>query len=112
VNLTITLDEPLALRLQREAAARRLSPERTATELLGLMLDRLAREEARQRINSRRAELIRKARAVGLTADESRELAQLQAAIDQSLAPGDEQLLETAEEFRRLAERLPDATSP
>ena len=110
MNLTISLDQPLAVRLQREAAARRLSPEQAATELLGLALDQLAQEEAQRRINSRRAELIRKARDAGLTTDESHELDQLQESVDQSLAPRDRELLATAEQFRRLAEGLPDAT--
>ena len=51
-------------------------------------------------------------RSIGLTAEEGRELNGLQAAMDQRLEATDQQLLAVAEEFRQLAERLPDATEP
>jgi hypothetical protein len=112
MNLTISLDEPLAARLRQEAAARQVTPEQAAAELLGQALDERARQAAWQHVNRRRAELIRKARDAGLTPEEGRELDQLQTAVDQSLAPQDQQLIEMAEELRRLAEGLPDAVCP
>jgi hypothetical protein len=112
VNLTISLDESLAARLREEASARSLSPEQTARELLGGALGRLAEEEAWRQVHRRRGELIRKARDGALTAEEGAELDRLQAAVDQRLAPVDAQLLAAAEQFRRLAEGLPDAPAP
>jgi hypothetical protein len=54
-------------------------------------------------LNQRRAALIQKNRSLGLTAEESRELDGLQAAIDQRLEATDRKLLGAAEEFRQLA---------
>ncbi len=112
MQLTISLDEPLAEQLRRRASAQDLSPEQAARELLGHALHRIAEEEKWQPSNKRRAELIQKSRSLGLTAEEGRELDRLQAAIDQRLEGMDRQLLGVAEEFRQLAERLPDATEP
>ena len=110
--LTIALDEPLAEQLRRRASARDLSPEQAAREILGRALHRIAEEEARRESSQRRAELIQKCRSLGLTPEESGELDRLQAALDQRLEAVDCQLLGVAEEFRQLAERLPDATGP
>jgi hypothetical protein len=63
-------------------------------------------------MNQLRAELLQKSRNLGLTAQEGHELDCLQAKIDQRLEAMDRQLLAVAEEFRRLAERLSDATKP
>ena len=63
-------------------------------------------------LNRRRSELIGKSRALGLSAQESKELEQLQAAVDRHLEPMDRQLLQAAEQFRRLAEGLPDEPNP
>jgi hypothetical protein len=112
MHLTISLDEPLAEQLRRQAFAKDVSPEQAASELLGHALHQIAEEEAWSRSNQRRAELIQKNRRLGLTAEEGRELDRLQAALDQRLEATDRQLLGAAEEFRQLAERLPDATEP
>ena len=112
MNLTISLEEPLAEQLRRQASTRDLSAEQAAHEILGSALARIADEEAWHASNRRRAELIRKSRDLGLTTEESNELDWLQAAVDQRLAPMDRQLLAVAEEFRQLAERLPDAMAP
>jgi hypothetical protein len=112
MNLTISLDEALAEQLRRRASAQDLSPEQAARELLGHALHRIAEEEAWGLSNQRRAALLQKARSLGLTAEEARELDRLQAAIDQRLEATDRQLLAVAEEFRQRAERLPDATEP
>jgi hypothetical protein len=42
MNLTISLDEPLATQLRREASTRQLSPEQVAIDLLGGALDKIA----------------------------------------------------------------------
>lgn len=112
MNLTISLDESLAEQLRRRASATDLSPEQAARELLGRALREVAAEEAGRTSNQRRVELIRKSRYHGLTAEEGRELDQLQAALDQRLEATDRHLLNLAAEFRQLAERLPDATNP
>jgi hypothetical protein len=112
MHLTISLDGPLAERLQRRASAKDVSPEEVARELLDRALHRLAEEEAWDLANQRRAELIHKSRSPGLTPEESRELDRLQAATDQRLEATDRRLLGMAQEFRQLAERLPDANEP
>jgi hypothetical protein len=71
MNLTLSLDEPLATQLRREASARHLAPEQVAHDLLGRALARIAEEENWRGINQRRGELIRKRREHGLTAEES-----------------------------------------
>ena len=110
MQLTISLDEALAEQLRQRASAKDLSPEQAARELLGDALHHIAEEEAWGLSNQRRAELIQKSRCLGLTAEESRELDRLQAALDRRLEATDRQLLAVAEEFRQSAERLPDAT--
>ena len=112
MHLTISLDESLAEQLRRRAAAKDLSPEQAARELLGHALQRIAEEETWRESGQRRAELIQKSRRLGLTAEERRELDHRQAAADQRLEATDRHLLGVAEEFRQLAERLPDATEP
>jgi hypothetical protein len=112
MNPTISLDEALAEQLRRRVSAKDLSPEQATRELLGHALHRIAEEEAWDLLNQRRAELLHKSRSLGLTAEEGRELDRLQAALDQRLEVTDRQLLAVAEEFRQLAERLPDATKP
>jgi hypothetical protein len=100
MHRTISLDEALAEQLRRRASARDLSPEQAARELLGHALHRIAEEEAWALSNRRRAELIQKSRSLGLTAEESRELDRLQAALDQRLEATDRQLLRVAEVIR------------
>jgi hypothetical protein len=112
MDLTISLDEPLAAQLRREASSRQLSPEQVARDLLGSALGKIAEEEAWREVNRRRGELIRKSRDRGLTAEESKDLEQLQAAVDQRLDPMDRRLLAAAEQLRQLAEGLPDGTHP
>jgi hypothetical protein len=97
MNLTISLDEPLAEQLRQRASAQHLSPEQAARELLNHALHRLAEEEASRESNQRRAALIRKSRSLGLTEKESDELDRLQAATDQRLEATDRQLLGVAE---------------
>ncbi len=111
MQLTISLDEPLAEQLRRRASAQDLSPEQAARELLGHALHRIAEEEAGRQSNQRCAELVQKSRNPGLTGEEGRELDRLQTALDQRLEATDHQLLAVAEEFRQLAERLPDAVA-
>ena len=112
MNLTISLDDKQAAHLQRQASSRQLSPEQLARDLLAGALGRMEEEETWGALNRRRSELIGKSRAAGLSAAEAKELEQLQAAVDRRLEPTDQQLLRAAEQFRRLAEGLPDEPSP
>jgi hypothetical protein len=93
MNLTISLDEPLAAQLQLEASRRNLSPEQVALDLLDRALGKIADEQAWSEFNRRRGELIRKSRDGGLNAEESKELDRLQAAVDQRLESMDRHLL-------------------
>src|SRR5262245_50429005 len=111
MQLTISLDEPLAEQLRQRASAKDLSPEQTARDLLGQALARLTHEEAWRELNQRRRVLLQKSRQSSLTSAEIAELERLEATIDERLAPTDRQLLAVAEEFRERAERLPDATA-
>jgi hypothetical protein len=112
MDLTISLDDQQAAQLQRQASSRRLSPEQFARDLLGDALGKIVEEETWGAVNRRRVDLIRKSRSSGLSAEEARDLEQLQAAIDRRLEPLDRHLLATAEHFRRLAEGLPDEPNP
>jgi hypothetical protein len=112
MNLTISLDEEQAAQLRRQASSRRLSPEQLAHDLLGQALGRIVEEETWGALNRRRMELIGKSRCPGLSAEEAKELEQLQAAVDRRLEPMDRQLLAAAEQFRRLAEGLADEPNP
>jgi hypothetical protein len=99
MNLTIALDEKQATQLQRQASSRHISPEQLARDLLGEALSRIGIEETWGALNRRRSELIHKSRSTSLSADEAKELEQLQATVDQRLEPLDRQLLAAAEHF-------------
>ena len=55
MNLTLSLDEPLATQLRREASTRHLSPEQVALDLLGGALGQIA--EDGQRVGGDPAEM-------------------------------------------------------
>jgi len=112
MNLTISLDEKQAAQLQRQASSRQLSPEQFARDLLGDALARSMEEETWGTVNHRRLELLGKSRSSSLSAEEAKELEQLQADVDRRLEPMDRHLLAAAEHFRQLAEGLPDELNP
>jgi hypothetical protein len=112
MNLAISLDDNQAAHLQRQASSRQLSPEQLARDLLGDALGRIAEEESWSALNRRRMDLIARSRFSGLSAEETKELEQLQAAVDRRLEPMDRQLLAGAEHLRHLAEGLADEPSP
>jgi hypothetical protein len=112
MNLTISLDDKQAAQLQKQASSRRLSPEQLACALLGDALGRIVEEETWDAANRRRLDLLGKSRSAGLSTEEAKELEQLQAAVDRRLEPMDWQLLAGAEQFRHLAEGLPDEPNP
>jgi hypothetical protein len=112
MNLTIALDESQAAQLQSQASSRHLSPEQFARVLLGEALGRMVAEQKWDAVNRRRGELIRQSRSSGLSAAETAELDQLQAAVDGRLEPMDRQLLAAAEHLRQRVEGLPDESPP
>jgi hypothetical protein len=79
--LTITVTDTLAIRLQSEAAARRISVEQFALEILGQAMQ----GDERAAANRRRLELIRQEFAGGLSAAEATELQELERQTDQQL---------------------------
>jgi plasmid stability protein len=108
--ITITLDDHLAAQLQARAAARNLSLEALALQILG---DAVANgdDTAWHACNQRRIELIRKQFAAGLQPEEAHELQQLQTRADQHVERLDERLLGDINQLYRKAQRLVDGSS-
>ena len=112
MELTITLEEPLASQLRERAFASNLSPEEAVRDIVQAALLLGVSDEAWARANQRRVELIDKGIYGTLSQAEREELERLQEAAIARVAPMDKHLLAVAEEFRRLAEALPDAPRP
>ena len=112
MNLTISIEAPLAARLREEAVARSLSPEQVARDILGVALGEIAEEERWRTQNQRRVALIRKDRVGGLTPEEAAELDRLQVALDARLEPVDSQMIAAVEQLLQRAKGLRDGTQP
>ncbi|MBY0231892.1 MAG: hypothetical protein K2W96_21630 [Gemmataceae bacterium] len=112
MELTISLDEPVAARLRLRAAQERRSPEESAKAMLAALLESLAADESWPALNERRHGLIEKKFAGGLAADEEAELARLQAVAAERVAPLDRLMIARVEEALRRAKGLPDDPSP
>ncbi len=95
--VTITLNDDLVLRLQAQAQARRLSLEQWALTVLDQATAGSQELQTWAALNRRRADLIRRRYTGGLNEAEDRELAELQATVDRTLEPWDQEL------SRRLA---------
>ena len=110
MSVTITLDDNLVAQLQAQAAARHLSVEALALQILG---DAVADgDDAEWRAcNQRRIELIRQQFAEGLSADEAGELRQLRDVADQQMDRFDTQMLDDVTRLHRQAKRIVDASS-
>jgi hypothetical protein len=108
--ITITLDDHLAAQLQAQAAARNLSMEVLALQILGEAVGN-GDDVEWQSDNQRRITLIRKQFAEGLSADEAGELQQLQERADQQLERFDERLLDDVKRLYSKAKRIVDASS-
>src|SRR2546425_10266760 len=93
MTLTITLDEAMTVQLRQHAAARQVSMEECATQLLSEAVAQLADTTRWQQYNQRRVALIHKSTTSSLSHEEAAEVEALQAALDQRLVPMDEQLL-------------------
>jgi hypothetical protein len=107
--ITITLDDHLAAQLQSRAAARNLSLEALALQILG---DAVVNgdDAAWQACNQRRVALIRKQFAGDLTSDEEGELQKLQNLADQQVERFDERLLGDIDQLYRQAKRIVDGS--
>ena len=112
MTLTITLDEAMTVQLRQQAAARQVSMEECATQLLSEAVAQLADTTRWQQYNQRRVALIHKSAITSLSCEEASELEALQTALDQRLAPMDEQLLTVVAGMQRAVAALPDDTQP
>jgi hypothetical protein len=106
----ITLDDTLAAQLQAQAEARNLSVEALALQILSEAVANGDDTEWRA-CNQRRIALIQQQFAAGLSADEARELQQLQDLADQHVERVDEQLLHDVKRLYSRAKRIVDASS-
>jgi len=112
MTLTITLDEAMTVQLRQHAAARQVSMEECATQLLSEAVALLADTTRWQQCNQRRVALIHKSATTSLSREEAAELEALQAALDQRLAPMDEQMLTAVAGMQRTVAALPDNAQP
>ena len=112
MTLTITLDEALTAQLRQHAATRQMSMEECATQLLSEVVLQLTDTASWQQHNQRRVALIHKSITTPLSPEEVAELERLQAALDQRLAPIDEQMLTGVADMQQAVAALPDATQP
>jgi hypothetical protein len=96
--LTIIVTDPLALKLQSEAAGRKMSVEQFALEILGQAVP----SDDWVIANQRRVALIRQQFAGGLTAAEAAELQELQQRADRHLESLDSQMLADITEMEQV----------
>lgn len=108
--VTITLDDHLAARLQAQAAARHLSVEALALQLLAQVVDN-EDDAAWQAVNQRRIALLQKQCTDALSPDEASELQHLQDMADQYLAPLDERMLDHVKHLHSQVKRIVDTSS-
>jgi hypothetical protein len=107
MTLTITVSEPLAVKLQSEAESRQMSVEQFALEVLG----QAVQTNDWTPTNRRRLALIRKQFALGLTEDEGEELRELQRQADRHLEALDSQMMNDVAEMEKAgAEALDGST--
>ncbi len=107
--VTITLNDELAVRLQTQAQARRLSLEQWALTVLDQATEGSQELQIWTALNRRRAELIRLRYTGGLNEAEERELAELQAAVDRTLEPWDRELSQRLASYEAQAAQLSQA---
>jgi len=106
--LTITVSDPLAIKLQSEADARKISVEQLALKVLG----QAVQSEEWAIANRRRLALIRQQFAGGLTAAEAAELQEAQHRADQHLESLDSQMLNDVTEMEKAVAEALDASAP
>ena len=101
--VTITLNDEMAARLQRQARAQCLSTEQWALTILGHATEYPQELQTWAALNHRRFELIRQQYTSGLNEADERELAELQTAVAKSLEPWDRELSEKLAPYEALA---------
>ncbi len=106
--LTITVTDPLAVKLQCEAATRKISVEQFALQVLG----QAVQTDEWAIANRRRLALIRQQFADGLTAAETAELQELQDRADRHLESLDSQMLSDVTEMEKAGAEALDASTP
>jgi hypothetical protein len=111
MSITITLQDELVQRLQRQAAARRLSLDEWVVCVLSRAPEFPDQPEAWRALNARRFQLIRQRHHGGLTEAEAAELAELQATADRWLEPQDRQRLAMLQPYEELARQLTQSSN-
>ena len=104
--VTIELNDALAAQLQSKAAARQLSLEEFALNLLGGAVGQIESADRWRSQNQRRLELIRTSCARALSAHEQVELQQLQDSLDLRLEPLDDCLLNRLQDWQSALDKL------
>lgn len=112
MTLTLTLDDVLTAQLRQHAAARQLSVEACAAQLLSEAVRQRTETAHWQEHNQRRVALIHKSVTTPLSCEEAAELETLQAALDQRLDAIDTQLLTAVADMQRAVAALSDDTPP
>jgi hypothetical protein len=108
MTIAIQLDDSAAIRLQMEASALNVSPEKLASDLLGEAIAQLGSKSGWPARNQRRCDLIRQEiHGGGLTAEETAELEGLNAEADRRLAPLDQKRLEWLRDMEERVQKLP-----
>lgn len=100
MTLTLKLNETTAKQLNLKAAARHVSVEDLASQILNEAIQRIDADEKHANTNQRRQALIRKSVRESLTDDEKTELQSLQAAAERDLEAMDNQLLNELAKMR------------
>jgi hypothetical protein len=106
--LMLTVTDPLAIRLQSEAASRKISVEQFALEVLG----QAVQSDEWATANRRRLALIQKQFAGGLSAEEAAELQELQRRADRHLESLDSPMLRDVAEMEKAGAEALDASIP
>jgi len=107
MTLTINLDQAIAVKLRKKAAARQLSVEEFAVRLLGEAVEQLEETERWEQQNQRRVALMRKSATTQLSAKEETELDALQSVLDRRLEPMDDRLLAELDRMKKAVAALP-----
>src|SRR4051794_21111804 len=105
--LTITVTDSLAIKLQSEAALRKIPVEQFALDVLG----QAVQNDEWAIANRRRLALIRQQFAGGLAAAETAELQELQRRADQHLESLDAQMLNDVTEMEKAGAEALDASN-
>ena len=111
MTLSITLDEAMTVQLQQHAAARQVSMEECATQLLSEAVAQLADTTRWQQYNQRRVALIHKS-ATTSSPRGSRGVGSAASGTRPAPSPMDDQMLSFVAGMQRAVAALPDDTQP